>query len=872
MQLAALHPVVVSAQRPGIAVVRVPLTRQQADEAAAAELGRISACDRAAEASRRRSVAVAGRALLLEVKRLTTNMQFESAEARRSSVQPSASSLPPVPIHPATCSAPAARSSKGRTTTKTTTRKRGRSKQLDEEEEEQGEQEGEGKALEAPRKLPRAAHSTPRLAEKQQQQQQQPAVAGSPPLNVAELRLLSLGTTPSATDAAALLCSPPAAKTPGAVPAQVKSGKAPRAPSRRRKQTMPRGSSASGLPAAAAAAARGGSTATSSGGSDEGRVSPRPLAGKALSKQQQPSSRFEAADNQQQYEQPSASTSHELPAAPPLHPLPLPSREMSGHFLFQSLNGGSPGGLRVTGEAGAVEAAGGFDAGLLDPSSPGQVLLQYAGAQKKQPHQHQHQQHEDYLEVYRAYLDSGAAHGRQADGRSAAAAAAAAAGAPAAAGASAQLPPLQPAPLPRGAARSKSTRGKKQQKNRAVTDPQQQPLLSLPKILPQQPRLQAAPPAATSPVLALQQQQQQQQQLHLPVGMLLQTVSPTPEVAARDAALMTTLRSQQPADDALRHRLVELELWKGARVRCLCRAEGAGVGVPLVRCACCDVLQHAACVAGPAGVQAVLHTARGGDGASGCDASTGCGGGLAGAAQPPNFDPVEAAAAASEVCTGGSLGSRWVLLTRRSCVLFSVSRDKRNGLANSNQQQVAAGDPEICSTAEAVVAREHNRTAAGPSAKARAAVVDEFGGHHTCEVCRAELSDPFWAVLPPLLLPPRLLSPWQRPAADPSCSEPGSPSAAEEEVPGLQAHGENFVLPHEPLLVDLLKQSVSYARSPAVSSSGTGQQQQGAAAAPLDPRYDVIVGCVKLTGEDGPSCRLRWPAHALLKVGEGPAV
>ena len=76
---------------------------------------------------------------------------------------------------------------------------------------------------------------------------------------------------------------------------------------------------------------------------------------------------------------------------------------------------------------------------------------------------------------------------------------------------------------------------------------------------------------------------------------------------------------------------------------------------------------------------------------------------------------------------------------------------------------------------------------------------------------------------------------------------------------GLQALGVNFNLPDDPELLAALGLADR-------STTGT------AATAGGEPgEYDIVVGCVKL-GNDEPSCRLRWPAHALLKVCAGPRV
>jgi hypothetical protein len=134
---------------------------------------------------------------------------------------------------------------------------------------------------------------------------------------------------------------------------------------------------------------------------------------------------------------------------------------------------------------------------------------------------------------------------------------------------------------------------------------------------------------------------------------------------------------------------------------------------------------------------------------------------------------------------------------------------------------------------------------------------------------RAELSDPFWALLPPLLLPPRILRPWQRPAA-----AGAAPAAGPEVVAGLQAVGESFELPGHPTIVTRLSSSPPPAaaapdgRGGASPTAGGGAGGAAGAGAGLWPRYDVLVGCLRLGG-DTPSCRLRWPAHTLLKASPG---
>lgn len=141
---------------------------------------------------------------------------------------------------------------------------------------------------------------------------------------------------------------------------------------------------------------------------------------------------------------------------------------------------------------------------------------------------------------------------------------------------------------------------------------------------------------------------------------------------------------------------------------------------------------------------------------------------------------------------------------------------------------------------------------------------------------RAELSDPFWGLLSPLLLPPRMLRPWQRPApaatAAPAGGEGGGDappaSAAAADVTGLQAIGDSFSLPDDSLILDSLEAAAA-ASAPATLSPAAafsrGSGGGGGRGSGVWPRYDVLVGCLRLGG-DAPACRLRWPAHALVKV------
>jgi hypothetical protein len=135
------------------------------------------------------------------------------------------------------------------------------------------------------------------------------------------------------------------------------------------------------------------------------------------------------------------------------------------------------------------------------------------------------------------------------------------------------------------------------------------------------------------------------------VGLELRSVAADAAVARVDASVLAELRRCQPAAGAPRPQPQESDLGAGARLRCPCGGAATDAGSPLVRCTCCGVLQHLACVAagrvgggggGDAGAAAGLLTAATSDvrGGTGSEA--------------PMYHVVDLGTVAREVC-----GDEW---------------------------------------------------------------------------------------------------------------------------------------------------------------------------------------------------------------------
>jgi hypothetical protein len=281
---------------------------------------------------------------------------------------------------------------------------------------------------------------------------------------------------------------------------------------------------------------------------------------------------------------------------------------MSGAFLFDTLTpglAGSGGGGMGLGGAGLVTGP-----GLLDPASPGQRLLELAA--REEAAGALGLQQDAFLEAYQLCIDAEAL--RAAGGSSGGGEAARAMSPVQQRGAvpdQDQPPPrLVPAPKLEAAEQQHPAAAKGQP---ALTEhsPEQASLAQASLAVgggvplagtrgPRQPQALLAQPLSSAAALGL-----------LPAadplrpgvaGMLLQSVAPSPDVTATDAALMAALRlSHREADAAARQRLLELTIWGGAHLRCPCGADVAGAGLPRLRCVCCGVLQHAACVSAPGG-------------------------------------------------------------------------------------------------------------------------------------------------------------------------------------------------------------------------------------------------------------------------------
>jgi hypothetical protein len=639
------------------------------------------------------------------------------------------------------------------------------------------------------------------------------------------------------------------------------------------------------------------------------------------------------------------------PPAPRL--LPLPSREMSGAFLFEPFTPGSTAGLESAAGAGAFgsPADGGLGAwgnasallpvgGLLDLSSPGQRQL----LAELQPGW-------EYLEAYRHFVGF--------DTLPAEAAAAGAAGmlplpagAPSGQEAAAAVTAAQDEPLAaleaarvgqgRGRGRPGRGGGRYQRRGGGAAGGGHRGGVAGAAHAPQVPPQGAV---RREPVVEQQLQQRLGLQTAGPsageaaggaaappleppgtVGILLQSVAPAAEIAAQDGALMALLRAQQPQEAAWRPRLQELAPGGGSgHLRCPCGMDAAGAAPPAVRCVCCGVVQHTACVALPAvareqrlGGAAAGAMAADGPGASAAPAAAGQGaasggckeGACSGAlSRPPTFDIVDVAAAAGEVRLGTAVGSALgpaaggasPLVAARfhvcPCLLTAFKPPRRPSQPPRWPRAIPCCAPQPrrwSPTGRAPRAPRRRLTSLAAITPARCAGGRRQGcgddiqpgpqqrrrwllfSHAAPAGCRplaaqaltqasllcfavpssarAELADPFWAILPPLLAPPRTL----RPCTTPSAGADGDAA----EVPGLQALSVDFTLPADAQLLAALD------LMPGVGSDG-GAGQQGPRPA---SRCDVIVACVKL-GADEPSCRLRWPAHALLKArrrGRGP--
>jgi hypothetical protein len=387
--------------------------------------------------------------------------------------------------------------------------------------------------------------------------------------------------------------------------------------------------------------------------------------------------------------------------SPPPRLLPLPSREMSGAFLLEPYlqwgGGGASGGGGGAASAGgtgsptatALHPMGGV-AGLLDPSSPGQQQLLAALLQPDG----------EYLEAYRQYVAAEASREPPHLGAAGSAAAAEEGGGSVGAASvsrmlaqqeAAAAPTAQPRPrLPHSGGPQRRRHGGRsggggRQPVGAASEPFPasapaaaggQPGLgqdlrerAAPRALVAQPQTAglAPPPTAAAPQVG---------QGHA-VGLLLQSTSSSARVAAADARLMGVLRAHQRPAEVTKQRLQELVMGQGTHLCCPCGMDVVDAASPFVRCVCCGVLQHAACVASPEvareqlGGEAVWlgaaegaatgpsggrrapapaggKSGRGDGGGSGGGAGCGssCGGGLG---KPPTFDLVDVAAAAGEV-------------------------------------------------------------------------------------------------------------------------------------------------------------------------------------------------------------------------------
>ncbi|GBF98106.1 hypothetical protein Rsub_10852 [Raphidocelis subcapitata] len=774
---------------------------------------------------------------------------------------PSASSLPPMPPPASRKRSAAGESSRARAAAASSPASSGGTATQEQRWQQQGggsaggarkRRQEEAVVSSAPLKKPRSqqqgARKQPAQPKEQQRRQQLPAGRINPAAAEALLAAAAAMEERSSSDTSSAPQRPPqpgkqqraaskrpstAAPTAPALPGA--SGKAPRAPPRKKATgTRPAAADATRQPAAAAAAAVAMAAAAASApggligpGAFSGRApafdeplgggrgaGPRPAAepqggrgpshaGRTARTRHPSASAKPPAGPQRGVTPPTPAGAAPAPrrresAPPPSLPpagaappspqppvpaprlLPLPSREMSGTFLFDVFappaHGlGSGGGGGGTGGVGPLAGP-----GLLDPASPGQRLLDLAA--REEAAAALGPQQDAFLEAYQLFLEAEA-------GRAARGAAASPAASPPL-GANRDQPQLsQPTPALQSAQSQLTPARRQAHSNREPKDaPSTADAAALADAGRQQPRELLAQPLSSA---ALGLLAGPAAPLRSGVaGMLLQSVAPSPATAAADTAVMEALRASSPeADAAATQRLLELALWGGAHLRCPCGADVAGAGLPRVRCVCCGVLQHAACVSaqGAAGglppLGAVACSRTGGGGGSGGCGTLGLGGGL---------EPTAAEAR----------------------------------LVGAEELVVAAG---------------------------QIAADDEFGGHHACETCRAELADPFWAVLSPLLLPPRLLRPWQRPG-----DLPGSPTPAPQ-VAGLQNFGGDFHLPDTPEV----RAALAAAAAGAAGAAAAG----GAAARVAAGCHRVVVACLRL-GDDAPACRLRWPAHTLLKIND----